>query len=269
VNCRDVGELVHAFADDELDLVSARQVEEHLSVCGGCRRRLDGVRAVKTAVSNGGQYFKAPEGLRGRVLAELERGKRKEEGKRGRGGEGVNGGAVGGWRIGRGFWSIAVAALVVLAVGVAVEFRGSRIGETAIAAEVLTAHLRSLQPGHLMDVVSTDQHTVKPWFDTRIDFSPPVKQLESAGFPLIGGRLDYLENRPVAALVYGHGKHLINVFVWPGEDGNGSSEERGFHFVHWAAGGMTFWAVSDLNAADLERFSQLVREEVVSTKPVN
>jgi anti-sigma factor RsiW len=266
MNCRDVNELIHAYVDDELDLVSALQVDEHLVLCGGCRGRLDTVRAVKGAVANSGQYFKAPVELRARVLGvladeestskfaltpTLSRGERGQESR---------------WRFGRGMWSMAVAAMVVLAVTLSLTFRGGR--ENPIVAEVLTAHLRSMQAGHLMDVVSTDQHTVKPWFDSRVDFSPPVKQLEAAGFPLLGGRLDYLDNRPVAALIYGRAKHLINLFVWPGEGGSGATERRGFNVVHWTAGGMTFWAVSDLNARDLEQFAELVRNESGPTTTV-
>jgi anti-sigma factor RsiW len=267
MNCRDVNELVHAYVDDELDLVSARQVDEHLVLCGGCRGRLETVRAVKGAVANSGQYFKAPVELRARVLgAILEKDQtvstnaitpdlsRRERGK--------EGAYRSSWRS----WGLAVAAVVVLAVMLSLTFRGGQ--ENPIVAEVLTAHLRSMQAGHLMDVVSTDQHTVKPWFDSRVDFSPPVKQLEAAGFPLLGGRLDYLGNRPVAALIYGRAKHTINLFVWPGEGGSGATERRGFNVVHWTAGGMTFWAVSDLNARELEQFAELVRNDSGPTTTV-
>ena len=127
---------------------------------------------------------------------------------------------------------------------------------------VFTAHLRSLQPGHLIDVASTDQHTVKPWLAGRVDFSPPVRATDSADSHLAGGRLDYLQGRTVAVLVYQRGNHTINLFVWPAaEGGQGSAERDGFNAVHWASAGMSFWAVSDLNPTDLERFAQLYRTD--------
>jgi len=278
MNCGDVRDLVHAYADDELDVMTAREVEEHLELCATCRGKLGEVRAVKGAV--GGQYFRAPVGLRERVLQEIgaeedrstirlspnalmgkmptgtsafpgansARFSGRERGKEGR---------FFTWRV------LATAAVLVIVVGLAFMMRGG--GEDRVVAEVLTAHLRSLQPGHLVDVESTDQHTVKPWFDTHVDFSPPVRQLKDEGFPLVGGRLDYFEDRPVAALVYSRGKHLINLFVWPGEKVGGEAQRRGFDVVHWSDGGMTFWAVSDLNREELEKFAQIFRESTPTT----
>lgn len=263
MNCDDVKDLVHAHADDELDVITAREVEDHLNVCKACRGKLGEVRAVKGAVA--GQYFRSPKGLREKVLdalgedenssefprtaarsragAEPERFFRSEREKRE---------FSSWWRL------IALAAAVVIVGGLVFLISGRQ--EDRLVAEVLTAHLRSLQAGHLMDVESTDQHTVKPWFDTRVDFSPPVRQLKDQGFPLLGGRLDYLEDRAVAALVYSRGKHLINLFAWPGGGGGGVSERRGFNVLHWSDGGMTFWAVSDLNREELEKFEKLFRE---------
>lgn len=130
-----------------------------------------------------------------------------------------------------------------------------------VTASVLGSHVRALQPGHLSDVVSTDQHTVKPWFDGRLPFSPPVKDLAAAGFPLEGGRLDYAAGREVAAMVYRHAKHPIDLFAWPAA-GRGDAAPRleardGFNLVHWTAGGMQLWAVSELNAAELMQFVRL------------
>jgi anti-sigma factor RsiW len=132
-------------------------------------------------------------------------------------------------------------------------------GDTANA--VVSSHIRALQPGHLIDVTSSDQHTVKPWFDGRLDYAPPVRDLAAEGFPLLGGRLDYLEGRPVAALAYGRAKHIINLYVWPLSSGSAplawSGHEDGYNIERWSRDGMVFWAVSDVEAAQLHDFATL------------
>ena len=130
-----------------------------------------------------------------------------------------------------------------------------------LTEQIVAGHVRALQPGHLQDVASEDHHTVKPWFDGKLDFAPPVKDLAAAHFPLTGGRLDYIDGRPVAALVYQHGKHVINLFVWPG---NGDMppqtvESQGYNIVHWSQDDMTFWAISDLELAQLDEFAVVWR----------
>jgi anti-sigma factor RsiW len=127
-----------------------------------------------------------------------------------------------------------------------------------LTEQLVAGHVRALQPGHLQDVASEDRHTVKPWFDGRIDFAPPVKDLAAARFPLTGGRLDYLNGRPVAALVYQRDKHVIDLFVWPagGETSPQTAERQGYNIVHWSQNGMAFWAVSDLEAAQLKQFAE-------------
>ena len=166
-----------------------------------------------------------------------------------------------GWWLGlAGFGTGAATAwglaLVLLAVPMA--------PQDALSEAVTTNHVRSLMASHLADVASTDQHTVKPWFAGKLDFSPPVVDLAAEGFALTGGRLDYLDGRTVAALVYRSGPHVINLFVWPTADAKvqapAFSARQGYQLVHWAQGGMQAWAVSDLNAAELQNFASLLRE---------
>ncbi len=135
--------------------------------------------------------------------------------------------------------------------------------QTLLTQEVQVAHVRSLMANHLVDVASTDQHTVKPWFNGKLDFSPPVTDLAPQGFPLVGGRLEYLDGREVAALVYQRNKHYINLFIWPSQDqeaGLQRSDYNGYHLFHWTQSGMTFWAVSDVNPKDLVSFIQAYRK---------
>jgi anti-sigma factor RsiW len=156
--------------------------------------------------------------------------------------------------------TLAAAAILVLALlSTLVTFRPSSNSDDLLANEMVSAHVRSLMLDHATDVISTDQHTVKPWFEGKLDFSPPVVDLASQGFTLIGGRLDYAGGRAVAALVYQRRQHVVNLFVFPTQDsstnGNKILVKQGFNIVHWTRSGMTFWAVSDLNAAELQEFA--------------
>lgn len=276
MNCRDAKELLHAYVDDELDIVTVRQFDEHLAECVRCRGAIEGVRAVKSAVSEPMQYYKAPAELRKRVLAQLKpavfpplplgegrgEGKLKESRSTNALTPTLSQRQRGNYRVPQLWWGVALAAAVLLAFGLFLI--ANRQAENPVIAQVLTAHLRSLQPGHLMDVVSTNQHTVKPWFDTHVDFSPPVKQL-APQFPLEGGRLDYLQDHAVAALIYKHGDHIINLFIWPGESGQSQGARRGFNFLHWSRDGMTFWAVSDTGEPQLRDFAELFQSTSAPT----
>jgi anti-sigma factor RsiW len=155
----------------------------------------------------------------------------------------------------------AACAVFTLALGLAlVKSRPADGDAKLVAAEVIASHVRSLMGNHLLDVPSTDQHTVKPWFDGRLDFSPKVTDFASEGFRLIGGRLDYIGGRPVAALVYQHGQHAINLFTWPAQEPEMkptvSPSEKGYQSIHWSQAGMTYWAVADVPESTLRQFAQ-------------
>jgi len=189
-------------------------------------------------------YYRAPEGLRARVEASVRRGA-----------------APAPRALHRGIQWLGVAAALVIAAGLGVRV-GRRDAADAATASVLSAHLRSLSGNHLDDVASSDQHTVKPWFAGKLDFSPPVVDPSAAGFPLVGGRVDYIGGRPAAALVYNRRQHVINVFVQPLDLGSrgatGLVDERGIHVLRWTMQGMQVWAVSDLNVAELRQLQDLL-----------
>jgi anti-sigma factor RsiW len=250
MNCEEMRELKHAYLDGELDLVRSVEIEKHLKNCDACTRVYDKARALKASIHTADLRYHAPSGLQGRIRAAV----RDEAGIRETPAQSF---AWPWWKWG---FSVTGAALLACVVAVMV-LNGS--ADDRLAREVAASHIRSLQAGHLTDVASTDQHTVKPWFDGRLDFAPPVVDLADQGFPLTGGRLDYLENRPVAALVYQRQKHVINLFVWPSPGGVAAAEQtfvrNGYNLVHWSAAGMTFWAVSDLNQGELRNFEQEIK----------
>jgi mycothiol system anti-sigma-R factor len=239
VICDAIAHDLDPFIDRELDAEAAAAVREHLSTCASCQQRVAGREALGRLVRSV-PYREAPTQLRARVAGSLQR-----------------------TRSIRRLQLWAAAAVVVLSIGGGISVvRSMSIGADPIAADVADAHVRSLMAEHLFDVRSTDQHTVKPWFLGKLDFSPPVVDLAAAGFPLVGGRLDYISGRPVAALVYQRQKHPINVFVSPASEADARMTQqtvRGFHERHWVRGGMSFWAVSDLNDAELTEFAHALQ----------
>jgi anti-sigma factor (TIGR02949 family) len=235
VSCQDVERDVDPYIDRELDPDSAAAVRHHIDGCADCRRLVAEREALGRLVRST-PYYPAPDRLRARVAAQAARSAPVR-------------------RI--TFWAAAAALVVSVAGGTMLLRSGAARGD-AMVDEVVSGHVRSLMADHLFDVRSTDQHTVKPWFLGKLDFSPPVADLAATGFPLVGGRLDYLAGQPVAALVYQRQKHTINVFVSP-ERGNAlavidARSVRGFHVRHWVRDGMSFWAVSDVNDGELTEF---------------
>lgn len=228
---------LNAWLDDELDAPASADVERHLSACPQCTARADALRSLGQAVRAAPLYFAAPTSLDRQVRATLAREADVPSATR--------------WLpVARRF---AVAAAILLAVFVGWSLPHGQPGPT-LANEVLSAHLRSLMADHLLDVPSSDRHTVKPWFAGKVDFSPDVRDCAADGYPLQGGRLEYLDHRTVAALVYKHDKHVINVFVWPAPGGDPTLDAAsldGYHTLHWTAGGLTYWAVSDASESTL------------------
>jgi anti-sigma factor RsiW len=250
MNCEVTRDLIHAYIDGELDLVRNLEIEKHIRDCQGCLREYKNYKALKSAMSSDSLYFKPPLDLKRRIRSAV----RKEVGIA----ETMP--RMAPWR----WLSIAASlALVTVVIWTLVPVPTFHIGDDPLTKEIISGHVRSLMADHLTDVPSSDQHTVKPWFNGKLDFSPPVKDLANNGFPLIGGRLDYIGNKPVAVLVYNRRKHFINLFIWPSTKGSDKGEKtvtrQGYNLIHWAKSGMTYWAVSDLNNRELQEFVQAVQ----------
>jgi anti-sigma factor RsiW len=250
MNCQEIETLKHAYADGELDLVRATEIEHHLSDCRACSQAYENIRALSTALKSADLYFKAPAQLKRSIRASLPNKARSSPTM-----------SFGWWQWLK--WGIPAAGTALIAVLLATASFGPS-PEARLAQEVTASHLRSLLADHLTDVASSDQHTVKPWFAGKVDFAPPVKDLAAQGFPLVGGRLDYLQDRPVAALVYLRNQHhKINLFIWPAtrsaNTAKKSTVSRGHNLIHWNESGMTFWAVSDLNPVELREFAELIK----------
>jgi anti-sigma factor RsiW len=237
--------LVQADFDGELGAADAARIAAHRESCPSCQAAWAMLGAARRATREAASYHRAPPALRQAVEGRLA----------------ATAGATttrsapawrAWWREAAGFaLGAALAALAFVAV--------LPDRQDSVIAALVDDHVRSLQPGHLIDVGSSDRHTVKPWFDGRLDFAPPVKDLAPQGFPLVGGRLDYFGGRPVAALVYESGRHPINLFVWPEPDAPAPMADgarNGYNVVRWTADGMSLWAVSDLESDRLREFAR-------------
>jgi anti-sigma factor RsiW len=250
LNCRDIQSLIHGYADGELDLMTSLEVEQHFQECSQCAEAHTTVQAIRARVKNSIPYFSTPPGLARRVRSSVRSVKRGDR-----------------------TWSVRPGPLLALAASLGLiiatgwglaRVLPARSEDALLTQELVASHVRSqLLPSHQFDVASSDAHTVKPWFEGKLDFSPPVEDLAGQGFPLVGGRLDYLRNRAVAALVYQRRKHSINLFIWPSPSGDEASPKKatsqGFHMIQWTRSGMTFWAVSDLNERELQEFVRLIQ----------
>ncbi len=243
-HCAQSDTLLHPYLDGELDVVRAAEFEAHLAECAECSAALVGLDQLSRTLRTSQLHAPASASLRAKLIAQLPQEDAPPR------------------RRFSWLWLVPVAAAAILLLAFSVYQRGT---SSQIQAQLLDAHLRSLEPGHLMDVISTDQHTVKPWFDGKLDFIPPVHDFADQGFPLAGGRLDVLHGRTVAALVYTRRKHTINLFVWPEQStlpgGDASGSSRGFNWIRWQSGDFTYYTISDTAPADLAAFMHLIEEQ--------
>jgi anti-sigma factor (TIGR02949 family) len=254
MDCTNAQSVLDIYLDGELDAVRSLEIEDHLHACAHCLQSYNYRHSIRAGLKANSFYFKAPADLKRRIQRSVRDAADAEAPAR--------------W-FSRSWIKIAAplaaAALVVLTL---VPLLSGPSSDELLNQEVVASHIRSLMVNHLADVSSTDKHTVKPWFNGKLDFSPPVIDLARQGFPLIGGRLDYLNNRPVAALVYRRDKHIINAFVWPAEkgspDGGAIETRQGYNVMRWTGSGMNFWLVSDLEESQLTKFTELLKSSAES-----
>lgn len=245
MTCNDVRPLLAAYHDGELDAAGVVQVEAHVRQCERCRAALDNLVTITRAAQPA--YFPAPAELRGSILAalaEVEAPPNVVHAPQ----------RSVAWIL----HGLSLAAALVLGFFLAQIFQQSS-AHNALLAQLTDSHVRSLIGTHLTDVATSDQHTVRPWFEGKLDFAPPVEDLSAAGFPLVGGRVEYVGGRAVAALVYERRKHFINLFVWPkngAEDVISEKAQRGYNVLHWTGNGMTYWALSEIGEDDLRKFAR-------------
>jgi len=242
--------LVQAELDGELGAAEAAGLAAHRAECPICEAAAVELAQARALVRDD-LYQPVPEDVRHRVMTALAAARPARPAM-----AAAAPGSLGWWHR---WWSNGASFGLGAACAAALAFLLLMPAmPPGLTEQVIAGHVRALQPGHLQDVASEDRHTVKPWFDGRIDFAPPVKDLAAARFPLTGGRLDYLDGRPVAALIYQRDKHVIDLFVWPaaGETPPQSAERQGYNIVHWSQNGMAFWAVSDLETAQLRQFAE-------------
>lgn len=245
MDCTETRRHLHPYLDQQLDRANSAAVDEHLASCAHCKGIFATQLALRSGLRRHTSYHRAPRALAARIRARAG-GERKPR-----------------WQwpaLGR--WlpvGAAAAAAAVISWTAALQYASVPSSQVA-ADEVVSAHARSIVTSQLIQVASSDQHTVKPWLSSKLDFSPPVPDLSAAGFPLVGGRMDYLNNRVVAALVYRYRQHVINLFVCPDRHAKSVAMEGqakdGYNVLRWTESGMAFWAVSDVNAAELKTFAE-------------
>jgi anti-sigma factor RsiW len=246
MNCQQAKPLIDFYADGELDAARIVELEKHIHDCPACALAWRNAQTLKKSLKQESLFFTAPPELRRRIKSELR--SQVETAPR--------------WNFWNWNWlTTATTGVATACLALLLTLSLTRpSAEQRLTQEIVSSNIRSLMADHMLDVVSTDQHTVKPWFNGKLDFSPPVKDLKAQEFPLIGGRLDYISGRSVAALVFHRNKHVINLFIWPVNEKDSkpavAASIQGYNVIHWTNAGMTFWTVSDLNEKELMEFVQ-------------
>jgi anti-sigma factor RsiW len=242
--CPDRTMMLHGLIDGELDAANAVEAETHLKTCEACNAEYLRLQGLREALAAPGLPWRAPAALRARIDTSLRQATAPAARRRP--------GRIAPWAASGVLGAIA-ASLVIVVVA-------PTLSDSQVERELVASHVRSLLANHLTDVQTSDKHVVKPWFNGRIDFAPPVPELAGQGFPLAGGRLDYVEGKVVAALVYRRRLHTINVFVWPKKGAailaTRADRRDGYSLVEWTRGGLEFWAVSDIDPTELRQFQQ-------------
>jgi len=238
LDCAECTAWLHPYLDNELGTEMAARVHQHIQTCPHCRRQYESLSQLQSGLHRAERY-EMPELAQRRILASLPT------------------------RTGKS-WLLPAASAAMLVASVAL-FMLTPGQQDALVDEVVSSHIRSLQEQHLTDVASSDKHTVKPWFTGKLDFSPPVFDLAEQGYPLIGGRLDYLEHQNAAVLAYRHNKHIINLFITPSSQKDSAAtamSKRGYHIMAWRKNHLAFELVSDLDAQELEDFAKLFMDRL-------
>ncbi len=238
--CTDKALLLGALLDHELDTASVIEIEAHLAGCSACAAAYADLRATRALLRDTGLRLSAPAAVRARISAVVDAPRTRVI-------------SPVAW-MGTGAAGMLAACLALFALV-------SPMSTSLVQDEIIASHVRSLMPGRLIDIATSDRHVVKPWFNGRVDFAPPVVDLNAQGFPLVGGRIDYIGGRPVAALAYRHGRHIINLFVrpaigaslWPDLE----SRHIGYTLIRWRQGDLEFWAISDIAPVDIARFHRI------------
>lgn len=255
--CTEWSMMLHGFIDGELDAVHSLQVERHLASCPRCAHELERLQALKQLVGQTGVRWRTPDHVRAQVLDALTREAQTQQRQSA---PAATGSGLLGW-IRQWLFVPSLAALAASLFLVVAPLRES----SSLQDEIVAGHVRSLLANHLTDVATSDQHTVKPWFNGKIDFSPPVVDLAPQGFPLVGGRVDYIGGRVVAALIYRRNGHLINIFIWPASAAATTTSSRdGYNMTSWSKDGLMFSAVSDVSADDISRLREVFTARTAS-----
>src|SRR6266496_6370747 len=275
MNCEEATKLMDGYLDGELDPITSQTIEQHLRDCPNCDQAYKTHGSLIRVIGNATPYYKAPAELRERIQSSLRDEiadlptrnvaqdtqalfPRRQPRPR----------AIL-WETSWNWLALAAAIIFAAIIALTLVPRLQRPrADQFLATQLIASHVRSLMANHLTDVASSDQHTVKPWLDAKLDFAAPAVDLSGEGFPLIGGRLDYLDNHPVAALVYQRRKHFVNLFVWPATPGASKAQKtmsrQGYHLLHWVDSDFNYWAVSDVNKEDLQNFQHLFEEQIAA-----